>query len=675
MIKHQVLGDFETASATDLKKAGAHRYAECPTTEILCFSYSIDSSTPVTWKPGDDTTELMTLAANPFIMFIAHNVGFEKAIWRAIMVPVYGFPDIPNSRWHDTLAVCAMRGLPQDLDRATLVLRLPQQKDRAGSALVKSLSKPNKKTGMLDRSPATMERVYAYCEQDIHAELGLHARIGWLPAGERSVWLLDQRINERGCKLDLDYVHASQRIVAEAFGPLNEEFKALTGYEVTQNAKTLEWVHAQGVSLPNLQKETLDAVLKNSDGDDETGGADTTTEFADFEDGIASIELPETVRRALSIRQLIGSASVKKLARMEGCVLGDGRAYGLLQYHGAGPGRWAGRIIQPQNFPRGSLKNEFDNAPDPQTVVDAIMTGDAALVEMLLGKPAVECVVSGLRHAIISEPERLLVSGDFSTIELRVNLALAGQDDKIAMLARGEDPYCDMASLIFGFLVTKAMKPERQTGKNSVLGLGFQMGAPKFRDKYAKDKPLEWCKDIVDTFRQKWAPGIPKVWYGLEQAAVKTVWDGTPHEAFGVEYRIEDLWLTARLPSGRKLWYYNPQKIRKAMPWDPTDIRRAWTYQAMKMGKWRTIDAYGGHLTENVVQALARDLMVCAMFKAEKNGFPIVLTVHDELLAEPERANADQKALDQIMRDRPDWAAALNIPIATETWIGDRYRK
>lgn len=662
-----VLGDFETASATDLKKAGAWRYAECPTTEVLVFGYTIMGEAKKFWHPGDDPSELKLLASDESITFIAHNAGFEKAIWRKIMVPVYGFPDIPNSRWHDAMAVCAMKGVPQDLDRATLVLRLPHTKDRAGSSFTKGLSKPNKKTGMLDRSPEARRRVDEYNGQDLDAECGVHARVGWLPPGERSVWLLDQKINERGVRLDLDYISACREVVDKASVPLQKEFKELTGLDVTQAVKLKQWVLDQGVQVPDMKKETLDALLGNQDDEDVPDG-DMGSELED--DGTLPVELPETVRRALSIRQLIGSASIKKLSRMEGCVLDDGRAYGLLQYHGAGPGRWAGRLLQPQNFPRGTLKGT-----PVEDVVAAMMSRDPDFVEFALGKPPVECVVSGLRHSIIANPNRILCAGDFSTIELRVVLALAGQTDKVDLIASGQDPYCDMATLIFGYLVVKAMLAERQTGKNAVLGLGFGMGALKFLFKYGNGMILERCKEIVNIYRETWAPAVPKLWRGLEAAAVRAVWDKTPQEAYGVEYRLEDLWLTARLPSGRKLWYFNPQPVRRAMPWDETDIRRSWTYQAMKMGQWKTIDAYGGHLTENVVQALARDIMVAAMFKAENNGFPVVLTVHDELITEPERGIADAKALEQIMADCPAWARALGIPVKAEAWTGERYRK
>jgi DNA polymerase len=312
-----------------------------------------------------------------------------------------------------------------------------------------------------------------------------------------------------------------------------------------------------------------------------------------------------------------------------------------------------------------------------EELVEAIMSGDPDMVEMLIGAPPVETVLSALRHAIIASPGRELVSGDFSTIEARFVLSLAGQHDKTAIMAAGKDIYNDMASQIYGRPIDRkgADKIEGQVGKNSVLGLGFQMGAPKFRARYAKDQPMEFCEGVVQTYRKKWAPLVPKVWYTFDEAALRTVWDKTPHSEYGVDFKLEDGWLTARIPSGRKLWYFNPQPIRKAMPWDPADVRPAWTYQAQKMGQLRTIDAFGGLLTENVVQAMARDLMCAAMFKAEQNGLPIILTVHDEIVCEPEVRPDNEKVLGQIMVDRPTWAANLQVPVATETWTSGRYKK
>jgi len=676
-----VVGDFETASPVDLKKAGAARYAEDPCTEVICFGFNrVGSNHPASvWTPADGMDseigqKLLALVTDDSVVWIAHNAFFEKMIWRKVMVEVYGWPDIPDHRWHDTMAVCAMKALPQDLDRASLVLRLGIQKDKEGSALAKSLSKPNKKTGEYDRSPATLQRVYTYCGTDVEGEIEMHQRIGWLPAGERRVWLLDQRINQRGVKLDMDYVRACQQIVDKASAPLEREFGQITGLKTTQRDKFMSWLRDEGVNLPNLTKETLDELFGSEEDDD-----------AEYDSDV-DVELPVHAERALRIRRLIGSASIKKLARMEACVCADGRARGLLQYHGAGPGRWAGRLLQPQNFPRGSLEQLEAGLDDAgkvkkkalsvEQIVNAVLTEDPDYVHMVLGQHPMDVVVSGLRHAIVAEKGRRVVAGDFNTIELRVNLSIAGQDDKVEMLKNGADPYIDMAQLIYKRPLNKKDNPEeRQTGKNSVLGLGFQMGAPKFRTKYAKEHPIEFAEEIVRIFRKEWAPNVPQNWYGFEGAAVRAVWDRKPQEYAGVTYQLEDGWLTARLPSGRKLWYFNPQPVRKAMPWDETDVRLAWTYQVLKMGKWQTIDAYGGLLTENVVQALARDLMAHAMLKAEANGMPVILTVHDEIVTEPLAGDADPKALDQIMRDVPVWARELNIPVAAEVWVGDRYKK
>ena len=660
----ELVGDFETASAVDLKECGAWRYAEDVTTEILCFSYVL-AGIIKTWVPGDDVEELRMLAGDKEVVFIAHNAGFEKAIWRKIMVAQYGLPDVPNSRWRDTLASCAMRSIPMDLDRAVTAMRLPQSKDKEGSAFTKKLSKPNRK-GYYDRTAASLNVVYKYCEQDIRAEQSLWERIGGLPAGEHNVWLLDQRINERGLLLDMNFVSAAQAVVDDYCPVLLEEFKELTGgLKPTQTAKFKDWINAQGVWIDSLAKEVVAAMLGEETEDDDEDTMDAIAELGD---------LPDNVYRALQIRSLVGSASIKKLHRMQVCVGTDGRARGLLQYHGAGPGRWAGRLLQPHNFPRGTIKSADGGKFEPEYVVSTIMSGSADVVSLSLGAP-IESVVSSLRHAIIAAPGRVLLSGDFAGIEARMVLALSGQFDKVAMMAAGIDVYCDMAGQIYCRVITKKDQEERQTGKNSVLGLGFQMGWRKFKMKYGTHMTEEFCKRIVDVYRKEWAPEVPKTWDALGDAALGCVKTGQAHEAKGVLYQLEDRWLTALLPSGRKLWYFNPQLTRRAMPWDETDIRLAFTYQQMKMGQFKTIDGFGGLMTENVVQALARDLMVDAMFKLEKNGFPIVLTVHDEIVCEPLKEDADEKAFQEIMCDTPAWAKKIQVPVAVESWVGDRYKK
>lgn len=662
----QVVLDFETTSAVNLEVAGSYRYWEDATTEILTLRWVTDGGRRGGWKPGEPGDDLRSLAGDPVVRFVAHNAAFEMNGWRQQMAPVYRFPDVVDSRWEDTMAVCAHRALPLALDRATKVLGLPAEKDLAGRRLTLSLSKPNKKGIYLARTPDVMEKVDAYCDGDVAAEASLDARLGKLTRGERSVWLLDQAINRRGVRLDMPFVRAAQQVVERASVPLVAEFQELTGTEPSKVKKVMEWVQGRGVNLPNLQKATILAALNAEDSeDDEAPEAVGIEEIAD-----------PVARRALEIRSIIGSASIKKLYAMSRCVGGDGRARGLLQYHGAGTGRWAGRLIQPQNFPRGVVKldagTKNERAPDPEFVVQSILTADPDYVAAVLGDP-IEVVLSSLRHALIPAQNHAFAVGDFAGIEARIVLAMAGQHDKTALLASGVDAYCDMAASIYGWAVTKANVAERTVGKCAVLGCGFGLGWKSFKRKFAPNLPDEDCQKAVETYRKVWAPCVPKLWYGLEDAAAKAVWDGGRREAYGVVYERVDGFLRARLPSGRPIWYHNPQPAMDETPWG--EEKPGWTYQAQKNGRWITVNAYGGLLTENVVQALARDLLVAAMAQCEQNGMPVVLTVHDEIIAEPEKALATKELLAQLMTASPRWTAELKVPIQIDAWVGNRYRK
>lgn len=687
MLREVVL-DFETMGFLDLPEVGAWRYAEDPTTDAFCASVTVLGVEKFLWTLGDpeSTAKLKVLAEDPNTIFVAHNAGFEKAIWRKIMVPVHGFKDIPNSRWHDTMAVCAMRRLPLDLEMVARVLELPEQKDTEGHKITLGLSKLNKK-GYYDRSADKIARSGTYCMQDSATEVALLQEIGYLPEGERDVWLLDQRVNERGVAVDPEFVRRSLQIVAGSTAPLLHEFRTLTGdgdpalgINPTQRDKVMAWVEKSGYWLPDLKKDTLAKIA---------GTIEAEEALNDPQGDLPELPpLPPTVARAMRVRSLLASASIKKLSRMEQCVGLDGRARGLLQYHAAGPGRWGGRLIQPQNFPRGTVK-VGGKALVADMAVDAIMTGDHEYVKATLGEP-IEVVASSLRHALVPGPGREFHGGDFSSIEARLVLAIAGQHDKTALLSSGADVYVDMAIDIFKMeridvsnkvLVNRFKdehNEERQIGKNTILGCGFQMGWFTFRSRYCQDRSEEFAKRVIDTYRKEWAPEVPKLWSGLEYAALETVLTGRPHEAYGVEFQIEGRWMTARLHSGRKLWYFNPKAVRKTMAWstpEKPDVRMAWTFQTMKMGRWITVDAYGGIITENVVQGDARDLMVAGMFKCEKNGLPVVLTVHDSIIIEPLKGAANADMLRQIMCDIPDWARQLKVPVAAECWTGDRMMK
>ncbi len=702
-MKTEVVLDFETCNPyCDLTKVGSRVYAEHWATEILCLSFRPVGRMTLLWVPSFPADRLRDYAENPEALFIAHNVGFEKDIWREIMVRQYDFPDIPNERWHDTMSVCALKAVPLSLEKALPVLGLGE-KDKDGSKLTISLSKFGRitrktpKSVLPERTPAVMQRVYDYCAKDVDDEVALHDRLGYLPDAERCVWLLDQTTNERGLLLDCGFIAGAQRVVDLARDPLLVEFRELTGLEPGQTAAVVKWAQAQGVELPNLQKGTIAELLgETEDTDDEDAG------ILGAADRRLS-DLPGNVRRALAIRSLVGSSSISKLSRMEACISRDGRVHRLLQYHGTGPGRWAGRLFNPLNFPRGIAKTRDHKTPDPEILADLVTPGRCEDIEALglqVEDPPnsghwrdanpIEVVASALRHAIIAAPGHTLMEMDFTQTQARIVLALAGQHDFLDLLRAGHDPYLLMAEGIFGAprgSLTKAAHPEkRQFGKNTFLGCGFQMGPSTFCQKFTAGcackpgtRPCEHPDSAayqqaaagIRGYREIVAPMVPPVWYALEDAALRTVVDRRPHEAYGIRYELEDGWLTARLLDGKKIYYWNPQRASPREGW----TKDCWTYQTTKMGRMVTVYAYGGLLTENVVMGHERQLLVRAMLQCEKENLPVIFNGYDAIVAEPELAHANPEHLKQIMCDPPDWAREIKLPIDAEGWVGNRYRK
>lgn len=680
--------DFETASACDLKACGAYVYAQHPTTEILVVGYSVGGANPTYLLPedcvipayADDWTHgagitLWHMVLDPKVIFVAHNCGFERNIWTQIMVGVYGWPDIPLERWHDTQAVALMKGLPAGLDKLGRIMKLQTQKDTEGRAFTLSLSKfraatkankLNGTAGTLDRSPEAYQRAGVYCVQDVREEDELLGRLnGGFEGNERAVWELDQRINDRGILLDRQYIQSGINIINSIVPEVRRDFETLTGIpKPSQGKKLLEWLKANGAAIENLQKATVEKLLANADAQVEDWEPEEA--LSDQDDDLEpEIILPDHCAEALRLRAKISSASVKKLPRMLAVMGEDGRARGLVQYHGAGTGRWSGRLLQPHNFPR-SLGFQH-NVED---LVAAIKREDVPYIRSVYGDP-INAISGGLRHALIAKAGTSFHLGDYTQIEARVILALAGAEKGLAAFLGGK-PYIEMAESIYKRKVDKRENVQEYTiGKNTILGCGFQMGALTFRRRYCPNETPEFAERAIKTYRVDFAPEVPKVWYALERAALEAVWENKVTEAYGVQFRLEGEWLTARLPSGRKLWYYAPMKERSNRP--GFEDKPVWTSLCVKGGKLIRRQMYGGLITENVVQALARDLLVEAMFRCVAAGLTIVLTVHDEIVVEG--PDESYKTLEQCMKERSAWAAAMNVPINIEGMSSPMYRK
>jgi DNA polymerase len=678
--------DFETRSYRNVKDVGAWRYAEDETTEILCMAYKFDNEKTMLWAPGLPFPQAIINHAATNGLFEAHNVQFERAIWKYVIEPAYGVP-VPK-KWVDSMAVCAYRGLPLKLEKVGKALNLSIQKDQRGKYLLQTLSVPKWGTKsdpdrIYREDLDLMEELYDYCIQDVDTERQLSKTVGDLPTSEHRLWILDQIINQRGVKIHIEAVNAAIKIVSAVEAGLNEELAALTDNQVTsvtQRDRLLSWLRSRGLThLDNIKKDTITDFL-----------SPLVNKFIDDVD-------PDAIR-VMRIRQILAKSSVGKLSKMlETVSIFDDRIRGMLQYHGAGTGRWAGRGAQPHNLPRGSLEDYCDrlglDGPECMELLISTILGahkniqDAiGDIEFLFGD-VMEAIVTAIRGMFIAEDDKCFMVSDFAAIEAVVLAWLAGETWKLEAfekINRGEkyegadDIYCATASKIFQRTISKKEnKTERQVGKTCELAFGYQGAIGAWRNFDRSDK---YTDEEVDTFKTQWRsrhPATVRLWYGLQEVAIKTVRTGNPHRhgriVFAIEKDVAGTWLVCILPNGRKIWYYEPVveevfkygKMRDELSYMGRDNKRG--------GTWGRVRSYGGMLTENVVQAISRDLMAEAMIRVENAGYPIILTVHDEIIAEVLKLFGSLEEFEGLMSIVPPWAEGCPVGVAGE--VVTRYMK
>lgn len=661
-----VVFDFETASRCDLLKRGAWRYATDFSTFILTAAFKVvtDGKPAKTRVLGEKQLaaldpELMALAANPEVMFVAHNCGFEQPMWKYHMVPL-GYPDLPPERWHDTMAVAAMKALPMGLDALTQALELPIAKDMEGHRLMLRMCKPNLK-GEYEHGPENMARLKQYNLTDVDAQHGAHLVLKGLGPSERETWIIDQKINQRGIKIDTEFVDACMDVLDQVRTPMTQRFLELTGVKPTQREKILNWVNEQGVPLADMKKATLDAIL---DPDDEF-------DLGDFNEA-----LPYHVHEALTLRRSLASSSVAKLKRMLDCAADDGRVRYTTQYHGARTGRDAGRLIQIQNYPRGEISDR--QGLTPEILADAIMTRDIGHIREIWGPDIFTAIISSLRSCIVPEEGKILVAGDFNMVEAKNLLSMAGQHDRVQQIHSGLDAYNEFGALMFRrpFDRKGADATIGHIPKCGVLGCGYGIGANGFHARFIPKDSIQLAMQAVNTYRQDFAPMVPKLWYGLWEASVNAVWcnENRSYEFAGIVFRKQGDFLTMRLPSGRKIWYHKPRKCKNFNPSNGQEYP-GWTFMSYQGKKFRRHVAWHGQVTADAIQGLSRCLMVAAMKRLEKNGYFTVFKVHDELVCEePDRPDLTE-AVKQIMEYRDEWAIEHKLLVKASVDKFYRYQK
>jgi len=655
--QHVLVRDYECRGRLDLRKVGAHRYASDPDTSVLCAAYATDSEPVKLWTPGDAVPpEFVEAANNPGWITVAHHTAFEMAIERHILGPRVGWPLIPIEQQRDTMAMALAMSLPARLETVARALELKNQKDMVGHRLMLMMSKPRKPRK--DEDPGKVHwfegedrlaRLYEYCRQDVEVERELFGRLRPLSDSEQALWALDAVINQRGFQVDRALAEAARKI-AQAAGPeIDAELAEVTGgmaTSVNQIAKLMAWMEQQGSHVKDLRQKTVQELLETA-------------------------ELPPKVRRAVELRQDGGQAAVKKISKLLEHADADGRVRGSLQFHRASTGRWGGQGPQPQNMKRPEVE-------DIGAAISAVATGSHEHVRSLY--PRTLALLGDLgRSLIVAAPGHVLIGADFSAIESRVLAWAANEEWKVESYRRfdaTQDPkdevYCATAGRIFRVPPGTYTKdsPQRAVGKTCDLAFGYMGGLAAWR----KFEPDRFTDAEVEQFKAEWRaahPNIKNFWYALDRAAWAAVRDrGRVVPCGPVVFKCDGAFLFLKLPSGRKLAY--PVARNKQ-----NDAQHGVVLFAdNSAGRWHDCrggrGSYGGVWTENVVQAIARDLLTGAMQRVEAAGYPIVLHVHDEIVAEVPEGFGSPEEFTKLMTRKPAWA--LTLPIAATAWAGQRFR-
>lgn len=656
--------DIETYSSVPIAKAGLYKYAQSPDFEILLFAWS--------WNFGpvqicDLTTEnqlpesVLKALPDPEIQKHAYNAAFE---WYCLSR--YLGAMLPISQWRDTMLHALYCGYPASLDAASKALGLSEDKRKlqTGKALIRTFCVPCKPTArnggrtrvLPGHEPEKWELFKQYNQQDVVTEMEIERRLSFWPVPDeiQRQWEQDITINERGVGLDTQLVEGALECSEITTARLTKEAVSLSGLDNPNSVSQLtSWLENEtGFEIDSLTKSTVSGLLNRN------------------------LE-SENVRRMLEIRQELGKTSVKKYAAMETAVCEDNRVRGLLQFYGANrTGRWAGRIIQPQNLPRTRL-----HGAELSAARSWVKKREVDKIDLLAG-PVPDILSQLIRTALVPAPGKRFIDADFSAIEARVIAWLAGEEWVLDVFRTHGKIYEACASQMFGVPIEKIKKgnPEyelRQKGKVATLALGYQGSTGALINMGALEMgiPEEELPDIVQRWRAS-NKRIQDLWYSMENAAVDTVKTGRTNAVRGLLLRIEGnrerYFLTIQLPSGRKLFYAQPKLGQNRFG------RESLQYLGMNQTtkKWEAIETYGGKLVENCVQAVARDCLAENIGKLEASGCPVVFHVHDEVIIEKDISGPAEKELERvcgIMSQPIPWAPGL--PLNADGWVGDYYTK
>lgn len=644
--------DLETFSDIDLGRSGIYKYTDSPNFEILLFAYSIDGEPVevIDLASGEKLSEeLLRVVMDDSIIKSAFNSNFERLCLSRYISRLLKKHIILNPvSWRCSMTQSALLGLPLSLESVGRVLGLEQQKMSEGKTLIRYFCIPCKPTAangarirnLPSDAPEKWDMFKKYNIRDVDVELAICKKLEAypIPDKEQEYYVLDQRINDQGLLVDMNLVDAAISCNHQFTVAATERAYELTGLENPNSVSQLKtWLLERGVEVESLSKKAVTELVEETEGE---------------------------VEEALKLRLLMAKTSVKKYEAIDRAVCDEGRVHGLFQFYGANrTGRWSGRLVQFQNLPQNHLK-------DLTLARELIVDGRFEDVELLFGNTP--SVLSELiRTAFIPKQNHRFIVADFSAIEARVISHLAGEKWRLEVFASHGKIYEAAASMMFHVPIVSVTKgsPLRQKGKISELACGYGGGVGALKAMGALEMGVEEheLQGLIDNWRAA-NPRIVSLWWEVDKAAIEAVKDKTITRTHNILFTYKSGMLFVTLPSGRDLVYVKPKlRLNKFG-------REGLTYEGIgATRKWERIETYGPKIVENIVQAIARDLLAEAMLRLYNTGFTIVAHVHDEVICEVPNGTSSVEEICTIMSEQPTWVKGL--PLKADGYECSFYKK
>ena len=644
--------DLETYSSVDLAKCGVYRYCDSDDFEILLFAYAADDEEVqiIDLASGEKIPkEIAAAITDPQIIKTAYNANFE----RTCLTKYFNKPMAP-SQWRCSSVHALMLGLPGNLDGVAKCLKLEAQKMKEGKALIRYFSMPCKATkanggrtrNLPHHDKKKWESFKAYCRQDVEVERQIRKRLELfpIPTEEQKLWELDQKINDNGVSVDMELVTNAIIADVEYRKRALDEATKLTKLDNPNSPVQLKtWLEEQGVEVESLSKKNVEELLN---------------EVEDLQ-----------VKNVLELRQAMSKTSIKKYEAMYRSMCSDGNIRGLVQFYGANrTGRFAGQLVQIHNLPRNDMS-------DLELARQLLKEGNYELLDLLF-ESVPEVLSQLIRTALIPSKGHRFIVTDFSAIEARIIAWLAGEKWVLDTFKGHGKIYEMTASRMFGVPLERITKgnPEyelRQKGKVAVLACGYQGSTGALIAMGALNMGLteDELPEIVSSWRKS-NPNIVKLWKNIEDAAITAVKERVVVKMqYGLKFIYKSGILFMTLPSGRSLAYVRPR-----IGIDERFNKEQLSYEGIDAGnQWGRIPTYGGKLTENCIQAIARDCLAVAMLRLDEAGYKIAFHVHDEVILDVPNGFGSLEEVEKIMGQSIPWAP--DLPLKAEAFETDYYKK